>query len=634
MKRIFKRKRQRVVKGTSSAVILSILIHVGLFLLAGLLVVLTVKKPKPPDFQPPTPVEHPKMKLTKPKVKVKKNVKPKTTRIVSKVPRASMPDIQLPEVSGMGDALSTDLSAFEMIPPMDEIEMVGVDQPSGGNDLEGTFYDLKRRPDGSRQTVAMTEDDMYAIVRKFVKNGWRSSDLNEYYQSKKKLYATSVMIPQVKSSIAPLAFGEDTEPYCWIVIYRGKLVYPEPITFRFWGFGDDLLDVRVNGKMVLVANYPSPDGLTIGDFWHSDAPESEMYFLSANAPATKAFVGDWITLQPGEEKNIEILIGEVPGGSFSAMLNVEVKGQTYKLNNQGGPLLPMFKTAKPSLALRDQILANLYPGDSDVMGGPIFTDFIEDEDTNTTEVASTETNKEETVATAKEEEEKPKDEWHLANGEIIKGEYRSLMGGNVILKTAKKMVKIPKKDLTPEDQTYVELLNPPRLELDFLHKSRTVTIPLTPKELTWADQIPAKLVYYSFGVRVKQKGTGSYNHKLTIEYFAIGRQRTNYRPRYSLLDRQTVTFTPTKKNHRSLEFRSPHEVRVFNFITGDENRGRKYEGGGYLITVTDERGKIVQYQASKQWLYDNLDNLKKLPLNAYMNDKCERVPPTGPKPIY
>ena len=631
MKRIFKRKRQRVVKGTSSAVILSILIHAGLFLLAGLLVVLHVTKPKPAEFEAPTPVERPKMKLTKPKVKVKKNTKPKTTRIVSKVPRASMPDIQLPEVSGMGDALSSDISAFEMIPPMDEMPMVGVEAPSG-NDLQGTFYDFKRRADGGRQTVAMTEEDMIQIIRKFVKNGWKTSDLSEFYQSDRKLYATSVMIPTVRSSIAPLAFGEDTEPYCWAVVYRGKLVYPEPITFRFWGFGDDLMDVRVDGKVVLVANYPAGDLLTIGDFWHSDAPESDTYFLSANASATKAIVGDWITLQPGEEKNIQILIGEVPGGSFSAMLNVEVKGQTYKLNNQGGPILPMFKTAKPSLALRDQIMANLYPGDTDIMGGPIFTDFLVEDDTNATEVASTETNKEETVATT-EEEEKPKDEWHLANGKTIKGEYRSFMGGKVVIKTAKKMVKIPKEELSPEDQTYVELLNPPRLNLDFLHKSRTVTIPLTPAELGWGSD-PAKVVFYSFGVRAKQKSAGTYNHKLTIEFFAIGRQRTSYRPRYSLFDRQTVTFTPTKENHRSLEYRSPREVRVLNFVSGGENRGRKYEGGGYLITVTDERGKIIQHQASSPWLFEHLDNLKKLPLNAYLNDKCERVPPTGPKPIY
>ena len=80
-----------------SAVLLSILIHVALFLLAGMLVVFTVVKKEEKTFVPPKAVERPKMKLRKPKVRIKKSSRPKpTTRIVSKVNRANMPDIQLP----------------------------------------------------------------------------------------------------------------------------------------------------------------------------------------------------------------------------------------------------------------------------------------------------------------------------------------------------------------------------------------------------------------------------------------------------------------------------------------------------------------------------------------------------------
>ena len=59
--------------------LLSILIHVALFLLAGMLVVFTVVKKEEPVFEPPKSVERPKMKLKKPKVKVKKSSKPKST---------------------------------------------------------------------------------------------------------------------------------------------------------------------------------------------------------------------------------------------------------------------------------------------------------------------------------------------------------------------------------------------------------------------------------------------------------------------------------------------------------------------------------------------------------------------------
>ena len=78
-------KKKKLVKGTPSAVLLSILIHAGLFLLAGMLVVFTVVKKEEQKFAPPKAVERPKMKLRKPKVKMKKSSKPKsTTRIVTR----------------------------------------------------------------------------------------------------------------------------------------------------------------------------------------------------------------------------------------------------------------------------------------------------------------------------------------------------------------------------------------------------------------------------------------------------------------------------------------------------------------------------------------------------------------------
>jgi len=99
MKRLI-RKNQKIVKGMPGAVALSILIHGALFLLAGMLVVFTVVKKDEKRFVPPKAVERPKMKLKKPKVKVKKTSRPKpTTRIATKIDRASMPDIQLPEIS-------------------------------------------------------------------------------------------------------------------------------------------------------------------------------------------------------------------------------------------------------------------------------------------------------------------------------------------------------------------------------------------------------------------------------------------------------------------------------------------------------------------------------------------------------
>ncbi|MEA2068222.1 MAG: hypothetical protein U9P12_03380, partial [Verrucomicrobiota bacterium] len=134
------RKTRGIVKGMPSAVLLSTLIHAALFLLAGILVVFTVTQKEEKKFIPPKAVERPKMKLKKPKVKVKKTAKPKpTTRIVTKVKRTSMPDIQLPEMSSMTEGLAGGIGGFEIMPDLGEVNVFGSGQTIG-NDFVGTFY--------------------------------------------------------------------------------------------------------------------------------------------------------------------------------------------------------------------------------------------------------------------------------------------------------------------------------------------------------------------------------------------------------------------------------------------------------------------------------------------------------------
>ena len=84
--------------------------------------------------------------------------------------------------------------------------------------------------------------------------------------------------------------------------------------------------------------------------------------------------GDWIELKAGIPKEMDVLIGEVPGGGFCSMLTVEVDGETYDLNRQGGPILPMFKTEEPSLDMIDEIYRVPVPDEASVTNGPVFRD--------------------------------------------------------------------------------------------------------------------------------------------------------------------------------------------------------------------------------------------------------------------
>jgi len=85
--------------------------------------------------------------------------------------------------------------------------------------------------------------------------------------------------------------------------------------------------------------------------------------------------GDWIDLKAGEAHELDIIIGESPGGHFLAMLNVEVDGVEYEKNHRGSPIFPMFKTDELSWAQQDAIYQYLMPGQTCLTNGPIFRDY-------------------------------------------------------------------------------------------------------------------------------------------------------------------------------------------------------------------------------------------------------------------
>jgi hypothetical protein len=374
-----RKNKPKAVKGMSSAVILSVLIHAGLFLLAGMLVVFTVVKKTEQKFEPPKAVERPKMKLKKPKVKLKKSSKPKsTTRIVTRNNRASMPDIQLPEMSGLGDGLGDGLGGgFDMMPDLEKLTVFGSGETIG-NDFEGRLYDLKFTRSGHYAPIS--EEEWRHLFYTFIKDDWNLRIFSRFYRSPKKLYSTCFVLPSTISGSAPAAFGMDDSKASggmWIVHYKGKLVSTEDITFRFCVWVDDSLAIRVDNELVIAASWRNPGSgdmaratAMYGNLWHSTAPES------GKSPIPhRITVGDWITLKAGEPKDMEVVATDNPALGAIIIVVVQVKGVEYPKALHGGPLLPVFKTEELSHDQLDMIYRGLPDGLVDFVNGPIFRDY-------------------------------------------------------------------------------------------------------------------------------------------------------------------------------------------------------------------------------------------------------------------
>ena len=381
MKSGVKRKRSgQVGKGAPSGFVISLIFHGVAFFVAGIFVVFTVLPKKPPIFEAPPVSERPKMSLKKPKVKIKKSSSPKpSSRIVANVKMAKMPEISIPDLVGSGEGLMGGMGGLGGdgfgLPGNGTVTSPFGDKFSTGHDLVGTYYDLNRRCDGGFNGVdPMTEIGM--VVSRFIKSGCDKRVVARYYHSP-PLYAVGVMIPRMLSPAGPTAFGlEGAKAEGWFVHYEGKLVHPTDIRFRFWGNGDDIMVVLVDKEVVLSAGVAYNNNEWVGGY--ELAPGWVQHGTTMNEVIMGGFGGgwsEWIDLKAGESHDLDIIIGESPGGHFMAMLNVEVDGVEYERTQAGFPTFPMFKTDDLSWEQQDAIYQYLVPGESCLTNGPVFRDY-------------------------------------------------------------------------------------------------------------------------------------------------------------------------------------------------------------------------------------------------------------------
>jgi hypothetical protein len=203
--------------------------------------------------------------------------------------------------------------------------------------LMGVLYDLKQTQD--RKSTTVDPDTYSAVIDEFISKGWDESVLNRYYRVSKPLYTTQIFIPNMNADEAPKAFGAEAtvKPSRWVIHYKGQIAPPEAGTYRFWGIADDVMAAAVNGKTVLVGQ------------------RRDMQMPKTNFQPTErdgAHEGDgnlragvWMTFKQDEIFDLDVIIGERPGGIFNAFLMVEKQGANYDTDRRGHLILPMLQIA-------------------------------------------------------------------------------------------------------------------------------------------------------------------------------------------------------------------------------------------------------------------------------------------------
>ena len=220
--------------------------------------------------------------------------------------------------------------------------------------------------------------------------------------------------------------------------------------------------------------------------------------------------------------------------------------------------------------------------------------------------------------------------WTLKSGQTVEAEYLSttldykaalqLEGG--------RKVEVPLAQLSTSDLEYVALQHPPRMKIEFGSSSKVVTLESSER---WPDNPAVTLETLSFNIRIKQLDTKLYPFGLKAEYYAIGYQHLDH-DKYIILDKGSVDFVLNKEN----DYYFMHETASMNMpleFTLDPNHyGQKF--CNCLVLVYDQRGEVVAYKATKNWIYDHLEKIRKLPAGAFFNDTGTRVHASGPVSDY
>ncbi len=340
---------EKITGWRGSFLVLSILFHVILIAVAAFLVVQVVKGREKMKFTAPPPSSAPKSQEHKVQMAKKKNSmsapsmsKRITTTSTSanialpvvQMSSSSSPDLMSSVMSGMGGAglgAGFGPAGGGSAMPAGGLRAFGFKGAKGGG-LTGTFYDLKQTrdrqpsPDIQVGAVGNSMDNHFKIIDDFVKSGWDPAVLDKFFKSKDPIVATQIVIPDMDANLAPQAFGfknDEVRQSHWIIHYKVTVRAPRSGTFRFLGIADDVMLIRFDKQDVFAAFWPN------GRFGKIYSPIEKRFNDDGNKDETGFPKGRWFTVEAGKPYQMDVLISEVPGGSFQAHLMIEERGKTY-----------------------------------------------------------------------------------------------------------------------------------------------------------------------------------------------------------------------------------------------------------------------------------------------------------------
>jgi hypothetical protein len=204
--------------------------------------------------------------------------------------------------------------------------------------LRGVLYYMRSNAKGEPYPEASDKADYLRRVERLLGDTGKlnEAEASAYLRFGQQLVTNVILFPAIPGDTAPKAFGVPQVPgdkQSWIAVYKTRIYADSPKKrYRFLGGGNEVLLVRLDGKLVLDGCYSSI-AWSKGEGPTGFRPKGKLGGLWSDGRK----IGDWVSIG-ANGSDIEVVLGEGWGGAFGADLCVEEEGVTYP-----GEQRPLFK---------------------------------------------------------------------------------------------------------------------------------------------------------------------------------------------------------------------------------------------------------------------------------------------------
>ena len=207
--------------------------------------------------------------------------------------------------------------------------------------------------------------------------------------------------------------------------------------------------------------------------------------------------------------------------------------------------------------------------------------------------------------------------WTDKAGNTIEAEYVNTFSGKIMLLTPEgKQLKVPASGLSAADREYLATAIPPTIKIEVkVDKDRDTLA----SDSIGSYDYERKAETIKCIVSLRKTNVEKSTSELTAKIYVIGEEVA--KSTRKVLNYKEMKFSFERGDPG--EFKSDPVTVEYTKSNWAINRGYKYEG--YLVVVEDEKGTVIESEASQSLYESNLDKIRRYGDNAVFDKDFDKM---------